>query len=236
MRAERERAEAAADLHDARGRLARARAALAGPLGLDPRGLTTVASLEPRALLPTMEEARLQAGQRGDVLAFRAQVEQQELLARAAGRRWIPEPTVVAGRKTSEAGGVQDSGPLVGVSVAVPLFDRAQGARATAQAEAMLLRARQAALESRLSAEAAAAVEEAEARRHAETEYGGPADPEELVRIARGAYEEGETRILELLDAYRTALAARLRLIELRAEARRAEIAVDMATGVERLP
>jgi outer membrane protein TolC len=42
-------------------------------------------------------------------------------------------------------------------------------------------------------------------------------------------------RILELLDAYRTALAARVRMIELRAEARRADLAVDVATGVERL-
>ena len=43
-------------------------------------------------------------------------------------------------------------------------------------------------------------------------------------------------RILELLDAYRTALAARLRINQLRAEGRRAEIAVDVATGIERLP
>jgi cobalt-zinc-cadmium efflux system outer membrane protein len=197
--------------------------------------VTAVGTLDPRAPLPSRDEARAQALGRGDVLALRTQAERQDLLARAAARRAIPEPTVLAGRKTTTAGDIQDQGPIFGVSLTIPLFDRGQGARAVAEVEATLLRARQQALESRLAAEAMAAVTNAEARREAEATYGPASDPDALVRIASGAYEEGEMRILELLDAYRTALAARVRIIELRLEARRAEITVDVATGVERL-
>ena len=50
------------------------------------------------------------------------------------------------------------------------------------------------------------------------------------------AYDEGEMRLLELLDAYRTTVAVRLRLVDLRLEARRAEIGLDRATGVESIP
>ena len=56
-------------------------------------------------------------------------------------------------------------------------------------------------------ADAAADVTDAQAWREAESSY-GPAADHPLVRIARGAYEEGEIRILELVDAYRTALKA----------------------------
>ena len=229
-------AEVAADLYDARGKLGRAQAALAGPLGIDPAAIVAVGTLGPRVPLPGREEARAQAAARGDVVAIRTQAEQQDLLARAAGRRAIPEPTVRAGRKTATANAIQDQGPIFGISLAFPLFDRGQGARAVAEVEARLLRARQSALESRLGADASAAVGEAEVRREAESTYGPAADPDALVRIARASYEEGEMRILELIDAYRTALAARLRINELRSDARRAEIAVDVATGTERLP
>ena len=235
MRSERERAEVAADLYDARARLAHARAALAAPLGITPTALTTLGALALGAPLPTVEAARAQASARSDLMALRTQAEQQDLLARAAARRVIPEPMLAAGRKTSEADGTRGQGPIFGLSLAFPLFDRGQGARAIAEAEGHLLRTRQQALENRLPAEAAAAVSDAEARREAEATYAPAADPDALVRIARAAYAEGEMRILELLDAYRTALAARLRIIELRGQARKAEIAIDVATGVERI-
>ncbi len=63
----------------------------------------------------------------------------------AARRRRIPEPEIVAGTKSSNAGG-GDVGSIVSVHVALPLFDRAAPERAAAQARARQVRAEPAAL------------------------------------------------------------------------------------------
>ena len=54
---------------------------------------------------------------------------------------------------------------------------------------------------------------------------------EELAQIAEVAYREGEVGILELLDAVRTAARARNRAIDLRLDARLAQIALERAVG-----
>jgi outer membrane protein, heavy metal efflux system len=59
---------------------------------------------------------------------------------------------------------------------------------------------------------------------------------EPLAAIARVAYEEGELGILELLDANRQLVEARLRVLELAAAARLAAIELDRVTGVEVTP
>ena len=59
---------------------------------------------------------------------------------------------------------------------------------------------------------------------------------DELAAIATAAYEEGEFGILELLDAHRATLGARLRLLELSAAGRRAAIELDRAVGREVAP
>ena len=51
------------------------------------------------------------------------------------------------------------------------------------------------------------------------------------MQIAEVAYREGEVGILELLDAVRTASRARIRSIDLRLEARLAQIALERAVG-----
>jgi outer membrane protein TolC len=51
------------------------------------------------------------------------------------------------------------------------------------------------------------------------------------MNIAEVAYREGEVGILELLDAVRTSSRARLRSIEIRLEARLAQIALERAVG-----
>ena len=59
---------------------------------------------------------------------------------------------------------------------------------------------------------------------------------EELRGIADVGYREGELGILELLDSYRVEQQARLRLLELQAAAKLAEVELDRALGKEVLP
>ena len=52
-----------------------------------------------------------------------------------------------------------------------------------------------------------------------------------LMRAAEAAYEAGEVGVLELLDAYRSAVGAELEGLELASGARRARIELDRVTG-----
>jgi cobalt-zinc-cadmium efflux system outer membrane protein len=105
-----------------------------------------------------------------------------------------------------------------------------------ATSEAALLRAQRDTLTRRAESEAESALAAAVALREAEKAFRAAGNPEELVTIAQAAYEAGEMRILELLDAYRTALSARLKAIELSAGARRAEVELSRSLGTEVIP
>jgi cobalt-zinc-cadmium efflux system outer membrane protein len=233
MRAERELADLEVDLLGTRGGQAGARAALAALLALPSEGLAVAGALDAAETLPGLEALRALARSRGDVAAFDAQAEQADLLARAARRRGIPEPSITAGRKTTMVRGAEDTGPVLGVALSIPLFNRGQGERGVARAEADLLRARSDALAREVEAQVEAAHAEAAARRAAEQRYAAAGDPDDLMTIARAAYDGGAMRILELLDAYRTALAARLRKLDLHAAARRAEVTLGRAAGAD---
>ena len=68
-------------------------------------------------------------------MALRREVEAAGFAERAAGRRRIPEPEIVAGTKSSTLGG-GDIGSVVTVHAAIPLFDRARPEHALALARA----------------------------------------------------------------------------------------------------
>ena len=233
MRAEREQAEFQADFLESQGQVVRPRGELAALVGLPSEGLAADGSLEAAPSLPSLEEARVLVASRGDVLALGAEAERADYLARAARRRAIPEPSLTLGAKTTEVASDADAGSVAAISISIPIFDRGQGARAIARAEGALLRSQREALSRKALAEAEAALAQAAARREGAESYAAAADPDELIRIARAAYDAGEMRILELLDAYRTAINVSLRTIELRGEARRAEIELNRVLGTE---
>ncbi|HEV8200635.1 MAG TPA: TolC family protein [Candidatus Polarisedimenticolia bacterium] len=233
MRAERELADVEADDAEAEGRLAAAAAALAPLVALPSRGLRASGALTPGPPLPDQEALAALVSMRGDLVALDAQAERADLLARAARRRAVPDASLTVGTKTTDAGTDDDRGPVIGLGLSLPLFDRGQGGRSVATAEAALLRARRDHLARSIEAGIASAHAEASARRRAEDQYDSHGDPEDLVRIARAAYEAGSMRILDLLDAYRTTLAVRLRSLELHAGARRAEAALGLALGCD---
>ncbi len=60
-----------------------------------------------------------------------------------------------------------------------------------------------------------------------------PSPAPSWVRIATVAYQEGEIGILQLLDAYRVQRQAQLRLVEIQAAVKEAQIEVERVVGEE---
>lgn len=239
LRAEREVLDAEADLGAAASARAEAQAALVAffwPVA-DPLSVRVAPESGVPPPLPTVEALTTRAETaRGELLALQRDVEAARLSSRAAGRRNIPEPEVVAGVKTSDAAG-HDRGGVVSIVATVPVFDRARPERARAQALEQRALAELELRRSTIRAEVVSLREIVAQRRRAADAYRADAvtRSDELRRIARVSYEAGERGILELLDAYRAAAAARVRLADLEAAATRAEIELEFASGWENL-
>jgi cobalt-zinc-cadmium efflux system outer membrane protein len=237
LRAEREVLDVAASRAIAGAERAQAQAILASFLAPS-RAAAAIEAIRPAAPaspLPPVDELMARAeSARGDLAALAREVEAAAFAEQAAGRRAIPEPEVVAGTKSSSALG-GDVGSIVSVHVAVPLFDRARPERAAAQARGRQARAEADALRQTIRAQIAAwraalIERRAIAERH-RAALGAGVD--QIERIAQVSYEAGERGILELLDAFRTASAARVRQAELDAAVREAEIELEFASGWE---
>jgi cobalt-zinc-cadmium efflux system outer membrane protein len=237
LRAEREVLDVDATRALAAGDRAQAQATLASFLvgSRDSGAIEAVRPSPPAAMIPALDElmARAEAA-RGDLVAFAREVDAAVFAEQAARRRNIPEPEVVAGTKTSNAAG-GDVGSIVSVHVAVPLFDRSRPERAAAEARGRQARAESESLRQRIRAQIAgwraALLERRQIAERHRAALGTGTD--QIERIAQVSYEAGERGILELLDAYRTASAARLRQIELDAAVREAEIELEFASGWE---
>ena len=146
-------------------------------------------------------------------------VERARFDERLAGRFW-GAPELQAGWQRQETGGARASGPVLGVSWSLPLFDRNQGGRAEAArrrsaAEARLALAT-AGHAARVAGAEAAYLELARAARDAEASIQGvPA----LVESATASFAAGESTATDLLDVLRSALDAQTRAIEAHAAA-----------------
>jgi cobalt-zinc-cadmium efflux system outer membrane protein len=238
LRADREVIEMEADMAAARADRARAQASLAAFFapGTDPTTLT--AALSPSATqqpLPAVEELVAHAERLlPEVIALEREQESAAFAIRAAGRRPIPEPEVVAGTKSSNVAG-GDVGSVFSVHVAVPIFDRAKPEQALAQARRAQADARLAALQATLQAEVIALRAIVLERRQAADAYRSStaSSAPQLERIARVSYDAGERSILELVDAYRNSGSTRLRQVALDAAVRRAEIELELVSGWE---
>ena len=237
LRAEREAMDLDAEWAAARAERARAQAGLAGFFTV-PGDVTSLAAVVPqpaaRPALPAVDALVAHADTTlPELMALRQEIESAEFSARAAGRRPIPEPEIVAGTKsTNIAGG--DIGGVFSVHVTVPLFDHAKPENAQAEARRAQASARIAAFESSLRAQVAALRAIVIERWQAADAYRASASTSaSLERIAQVSYDAGERGILELLDAYRGGTAARTRQVLLDAAARQAEIELELVSGWE---
>lgn len=237
LRAEREVLDLDADRATAASERARAQATVAGFFGepVDPARIVAVAAQPPAASLPSVDALLERAeSSRGELLALRKDIDAAQLSARAADRRRIPDPEVIAGTKSSTIGS-GDIGSVVTVQATIPLFDRGGVERAMARARANQAEASSAAFRVALRAEIASLVAAVTERRQTAARYRSAAveSAGQIERIAQVSYDAGERSILELLDAYRTGSIARVRVAALDAAVRQAEIELEYVSGWE---
>ena len=156
------------------------------------------------------------------------------MAARAAERRLVPEPEVVAGTKSSTFG-TGDIGSVLTVHAVIPLFDRAHPERARAAARAAQAETRAQSFRLVLREQVDALREAVIQRRAAADRYRAEAiaTTTQIERIAQVSYDAGEHGILELLDSYRLGTSARVRQAALDLAVRQAEIELGFATGWE---
>jgi cobalt-zinc-cadmium efflux system outer membrane protein len=167
---------------------------------------------------------------RADLRALQQLGERATHEAEAAHRARLPSPNVFGGMKRADDASRRETGGVFGLSVSLPLFDAGGRESARWTAERARVEAERTSIEFRVRSEIVGASEVLSMRQAAlAQEQQGAA--EELTQIAEVAYREGELGILGLLDAVRTASRARIRNIELRLEARLAQIALERAVG-----
>jgi outer membrane protein, heavy metal efflux system len=237
LRTERERAELLAELALLRAASALERGQL---LAFLPEG-TGIPALSgqieaPPLALNANELAQRALSLREDYRAEQRRLEQYRLEQRAAERLRFPEPILNAGLKRADAGqrGIA-SGPVVGITIPLALFNKGQFEVARYSAEQERTSARLDVLTRQIRAAVDGAIQAFTIRQSARDEYRsqlaetGP----ELVRIATVAYQEGEIGILQLLDAYRVQRQAQLRMIEIQAAVKESQIELERVVGEE---
>lgn len=237
LRAERERAELLAEMA-----LVRAETELerSGMVAFLPPGtqIAAVSGQIETALLPldATELTQRAMSAREDYRAEQRRMEQFRFEERAAERLRIPEPVFTAGLKRADVGQNRiASGPVVGISVPLPLFNKGQAEAARFSAEQERVSARLQILSQQIRTAIDGTVRAFNIRLQARDRYRreladtGP----ELIRIASVAYQEGEIGILQLLDAYRSQRQAQLRMLDIQSAVKEAQIELERVVGEE---
>jgi cobalt-zinc-cadmium efflux system outer membrane protein len=175
-------------------------------------------------------------GAREDYRAEQRRLEQFRLEERAADRLKIPDPVLNAGFKRADTGQNRiANGGVVGVTIPLPLFNKGQAEVARYSAEQERISARLQILTQRIRAAVEGTVRAFNVRVQARDRYrqelagSGP----ELIKIATVAYQEGEIGILQLLDAYRSQRQAELRVLDIQAAVKEAQIELERVVGEE---
>jgi outer membrane protein TolC len=168
---------------------------------------------------------------RPELEALRLEVQQAQLEGRLA-RRFVIFPELSAGWQRLEHAGVEQTGPVFGVSWSLPLFDRSQAARVEAAGRQRALEARLVVATARSRAEldasgAAYALLAARAREQARA----IGETDRLLEGASASFRAGESTVTDLLETLRSVREARLKEIELYAEALEAQRALEAAGG-----
>jgi cobalt-zinc-cadmium efflux system outer membrane protein len=145
----------------------------------------------------------------------------------------VPGVVLSGGAKSSTVDDQNAWGYIAGVAVSVPVLDHGQGDAAKAHARLRQAQAEERLIEAQVRSEVTTA-HVALVRTLAQDErFDQTQLPrlDRLVRRAQVSYREGERPVFELLDAFRTARAVRLRSLELKRIARRSQLDLWRALG-----
>lgn len=218
-------AEARAALAAAEASLARARAEVGVRATALPGDAVPV--------LPRLPEppGTLDGGDRADVEAARSELEAALAAERLAGRVFT-FPSLEVGWTRIDDRGEVDEGPTFGLSVEVPLFDRAQGDRARAAARRTVAEARLTVLERRITAERSAAHDAYASLRDGVVEVRqAVAAAPAMMDAAWASFSAGELGLADLLETVRSVHGSELAELELRELALAAHRELELAMG-----
>ena len=187
-----------------------------------------------RPLLPS-PPATADIGDRPDLKAIAHRVAEAEAVQRLQ-RRSLEPPDITVGWKKIGDGGLNYDGPVYGISWPVPLFDRNQGNRDAATAEASMARA-QLELETRLAKQRALAA------LASYSDLYHVAKPEDIrdgdfdIAVASfAAFEAGEASLTDVLDSLRATVEVQLARLDSLDQALAAERELEEAIGRPILP
>lgn len=198
--------------------------------------LTGVADARPTVALSALVPAShaLGTASRQDVVAREARSASAEAEVRAAERSRIPDLTIGVGYKRLSGDEGSAGGPTVSLGARLPIFNNNGAAIAEARARQRVRQAELALSRREVEASIAAASARAgAANAAAATAREAAGDAARLGTIAEAAYQGGESGVVELVDAYRTARNAQLEIVELTERAVRATITQSLAEGRE---
>ena len=212
---------AAADATEALERLSALVGASEAYTTIDKPFLAEAGNYSPSGLGADNAPAVARATAERDALASQARFEE---------KKWMPDIGVTAG--TRSYGWTGGNSLVVGISLAIPLFDRNEGGieaarQRAAAADTRLQAARLDAMASRRSAFAQAAA----AEKRLEASIQGEAAAAEAYRLGRIGYEAGKTSLLELLAIRRALAEARTLTIDARLARVRALAALSLTDG-----
>jgi cobalt-zinc-cadmium efflux system outer membrane protein len=149
------------------------------------------------------------------VESLRAASRASALDARAARRRWVPDPEVFAGYRALDQHAGIAHGVSLGLTLPLTFFDHGQGEAALADAERERLQTSAERLSQQQRAEAKAArIRLQQLTSNLEDLGQARDDASELLAQAQRLYSAGEASITEMLEAFRAAQDARLAELE----------------------
>jgi len=242
LRTEREKAELLAELALLRAEIALERGLVTAFLPPGTSVPAVTGSLDsPPSIPPPADLVQRALNLREDYRAEVRRAEQFRFEQRAAERLRIPEPILNAGLKRADLGPSANlprtiaNGPVFGVTIPLPIFNKGQTEVARFAAEQERSSARLQALTQQIKATVESIVDAFQIRSQTRDAYRaelagtGP----ELIRIATVAYQEGEIGILQLLDVYRAQRSSQLRMLDIHAAVKEAQIELERVVGEE---
>jgi len=166
------------------------------------------------------------------LLQLQRQSDVARLEAHAFARAGIPDLTLGIGQKYLDSPGENDTGLMLSASLPLPVFNRKQGEHERAIAQAQQLQSEYRLRLRQLQSNVRSLWHKADQQRKntklfAEQSVGAAT---EIVEIAEASYYASEIGVLELIDAYRSALDAELSVLQMALDSRLLRIDLDKMT------